>query len=113
VVAVDCQIDAGELPLETIAAVKPAESVAFLESLTGQAGKLADSAVTALALHDDPAADAALDRLTAPGADQRLREKAVFWLGTARGRSGYERLRRIVRDDADDRVREKASSPSM
>jgi len=108
VVAVDCQIDAGGLPLETIPAVKPAESVALLESLTTPGGKLAGSAVTALALHDDAAAEAALDRLTAPGTDPRLREKAVFWLGAARGRTGYERLRRIVRDDADDRVRERA-----
>src|ERR1022692_4561282 len=42
------------------------------------------------------------------GQPESLREKAIFWLGAARGRRGYGILRRIVTEDSSDRIREKA-----
>ena len=63
---------------------------------------------SAIALHAGPAADQALEKLVAPGQPESLRERATFWLGSARGHRGYEVLRRIVSEDASDRVREKA-----
>ena len=105
----DCQLDADGVPLRWIRDVGPGESVAFLASfVTADSDHVRDGAVSAIALHADAAADEALQRFAAAGQPEPLREKAVFWLGAARGRRGYEALRRIVAEDASDRVREKA-----
>ena len=105
----DCQLDADGVPLRWIRDVRPAESVAFLASfVTADSDHVRDGAVTAIALHADAAADEALERFAAAGQPESLREKAVFWLGAARGRRGYGMLRRIVTEDSSDRIREKA-----
>jgi hypothetical protein len=105
----DCQLDADKLPLRWIRDVRPAESVAFLATfVTADSGHMSDGAISAIALHADPAADEALERLAAASQPESLREKAVFWMGATRGRRGYETLRRIVAADASDRIREKA-----
>jgi HEAT repeat protein len=105
----DCQPDADGVPLRWIRDVRPAESVAFLSSFVmSDNDHVRDGAVAAIALHADTAADEALERFAAPGQPESLREKAVFWMGAARGRRGYESLRRVVTGDASDNVREKA-----
>ena len=105
----DCQLDADGVPLRWMRDVRPAESVAFLASfVTADNEHLRDGAVTAIALHADSAADDALERFAAAGQPEPLREKAVFWLGAARGRRGYDVLRRIVTEDQSDHIRDKA-----
>jgi HEAT repeat protein len=104
----DCQLDTGGLPLRWIRDVRPAESVALLSSLVTERDHVGEGAVTAIALHADTSADEALERFVGAGQPDSLREKAVFWLGAARGRRGYETLRRIVTQDASDRIRDKA-----
>jgi len=105
----DCQLDTDAVPLRWMRDVRPAESVAFLASfVTADSDQVRDGAVAAIALHADAAADEALGRFAAAGQPEPLREKAVFWLGAARGRRGYDVLRRIVSEDASDRIREKA-----
>ena len=64
----DCEIDAGNLPVHWLNDVKPAESVALLDALCDAAGALQDSAMSAIASHADPAADAALKRFLASDA---------------------------------------------
>lgn len=110
----DCTLDAGGLPFFWLTGVRPAQSVALLESFVKASdgakedARLADSAIAAIAMHRDNSADAAFDRFAAPTAPERLRRKATFWLGNAGGRHGYEVLMRVVRDDPSDRVREAA-----
>jgi len=105
----DCQLDADGVPLRWIRDVRPAESVAFLASfVTADTDHVRDGAVAAIALHADTAADDALERFAAASQPESLREKAVFWMGAARGRRGYESLRRIVTNDASDHIRDKA-----
>jgi HEAT repeat protein len=105
----DCQLDSDGLPLRWIKDVRPAESVAFLSTFaTADRDPVRDGAVAAIALHADAAADEALERFAAAGQPESLREKAVFWLGAARGRRGYDTLRRIVTEDASDHIRDKA-----
>lgn len=107
--SVDCNVDAGGLPFILLTGVKPNESVALLESLTAGADrKLPNSAISAIGMHRDPAADAALDRFTAASQPEEIRREAVFWLGNARGRHGFESLERILKNDPSDRVRERA-----
>lgn len=106
---VDCALDGGGLPLHWFTGVNPAQSVAWLETLAGNSPaerKLAERVVGAIALHRDPAADAALDRLTTPDKPEGVRRQAAFWLGNVRGRRGYESLARLVRTEPNDEVRE-------
>ena len=109
----DCELDAGGLPFFWLTDVRPAESIALLTTFATASGDsrrrhFNDSAIAAIAQHSDPAADAALERLVAPAQPEWVREKAAFWLGSVRGRPGYEVLKRLVTQDASDRVREKA-----
>jgi hypothetical protein len=111
----ECELDGGGLPFHWLTGVQPAESVGLLKGFAlqiddeGRGGhRRSEPALAALALHADPAADQVLETLVTPGQPERLRERATFWLGSARGRRGYEVLRRIVTQDASDRVREKA-----
>jgi hypothetical protein len=114
----DCNIDAGGLPFIWLTGVTPSQSIALLESqvpLSDSKGsdakaerKLANGAISAIAMHRDPAADAALDRLSAATRTEETRRQAAFWMGNARGRHGYQSLQRILRDDPSDHVREHA-----
>ncbi len=114
----DCAIDAGGLPVFMLTNVRPADSIALLETFVkvDEASRDAnresfrkfDAAVSAIAMHKDTAADAALDRFVAASQPESIRRKSLFWLGNSRGKHGYETLTRILRDDPSDKVREEA-----
>jgi hypothetical protein len=110
----DCPLDAGGREVTWLTGVRPAESIALLESLVaGQTGtdrrdRVLDGAISAIALHRDAAADASLERLLATSQPQNVRSKVPFWLGNTRGRRGLEILRRVVKEDASVDVRKKA-----
>ena len=57
--------------------------------------------------HQDPSSDGILEQFTASSQPEALRERTSFWLGIARGRRGYEVLRRMIKEDPSDRVRDK------
>lgn len=101
----ECNLTAGGRPVYWLNGVPAAESVALLSRFV-----VADdrTALSALAMHNDPAADRALEGFVAASQPAKLRERAVFWLGAARGRRGYEVLNKLVREDRDDNVRDKA-----
>jgi hypothetical protein len=116
-VSLGCALDGGGLPFHWLTGVRPPESLAYLASLVdgvvvvegGTPGKgLTGPALAAIAHHDDPDADARLESFVAPSRPERLRKQAAFWMGNARGRRGYQTLRRLVRNDADPRFREHA-----
>ena len=108
----DCPLDAGGRPVIWLEGVRPAESIAYLESLVSKVAerreRVTEAAITAIALHRDGAADAALERLVAQGQPDHVRRAVPFWLGNTRGRRGLDLLRRIVRDDPSTEVRKKA-----
>jgi HEAT repeat protein len=118
VYSADCPLDFGGLPLFWLNDVKPEQSI---ELLAGLASANSDSeeererrgpshaAVMAIALHDSPAADAALEKLIQPGLPNRLRENVAFWLGVERGKRGQELLHKYVKSDPDVRFREKGT----
>jgi hypothetical protein len=117
VYSADCALDFANLPLYWLENVKPEESVELLsgmvmtetvENTSGKKGP-AHQAVMAIALHDTPAADTALEKMIQPGQRPSLRENVAFWLGVERGKKGVELLRKYVKDDPDDRVREKGT----
>jgi hypothetical protein len=114
----DCDVDAGSMTLIWMTDVKPEESIAWLSTLatstaaasdTGQAReRVAKQAVTAIALHNVPAADRALEAFVAPVQPEWLRSDAAFWLGSSRAEPGARLLARMVQQDPSDRVRDKA-----
>jgi HEAT repeat protein len=110
----DCQLDAGGREITWLTGVKPPESVALLESLvttnpaTERRDRIVDGSISAIALHEDASATAALERLLAPSQPQQVRAKVPFWLGNTRGRRGLEILQRVIKDDASVEVKKKA-----
>ncbi|HTX38762.1 MAG TPA: HEAT repeat domain-containing protein [Bryobacteraceae bacterium] len=104
----DCEIDAGGLPVHWLTDVAPAQSVALLASLISTREITGDGALNAIAVHNDPSADAVLDRYLEPNQPETLRLRAVAWMGTYRGRHGFEAIKKIIAQDPDGRVRERA-----
>jgi HEAT repeat protein len=110
----ECALDGGGRGVIWLDSVRPADSVGYLESLvTGQAdleqsNRVTEGAISAIALHADASADAALERLVAPGQPERVRRIVPLWLGNSRGRRGFEVLRRLVKEDPSSEVRKKA-----
>ena len=106
----DCEIDAGGVPVHWLSDVKPPESVALLAGLAADSGIARNGALGAIAMHDDAAADSALDRFAAAGQPEDLRRRAMGWLGSARGRHGLETLRNLLASDASTALRVRAVS---
>ena len=106
----DCEIDAGDLPVHWLADVKPAESVALLNTFATQRERYMDSAMSAIAAHSDPAADAALQRFLASDQPESIRLRVVSWFGPSRGRRGFDVLKGLIANDPNERVRERAIS---
>ena len=108
----DCQLDAGGRPVRWLENVRPADSIALLESYVGgQAdpkSRITDGAISAIALHGDPAADASLQRLVGSNQPEAVRKKVTFWLGNSRGQRGFEMLQRVLREDPSLEVRKAA-----
>jgi HEAT repeat protein len=113
----DCELDAGGLPFVWLADVKTQESVAYLATLVRNeiAGansqdnrkhhSLDNEALTAIALHDGPDAEAALESFVAPSQPEELRKQASFWFGAARGKEGLAALQRLAKSDSSSEVR--------
>ncbi len=104
VASLDCRFDGGGLPFYWFGAVPAAESVNWLKAQL--AGHQTDTAIMAVSLHAGLAADRALDDLVAPSQPERVREKAVFWVGQSRGSHGVDVLKRLLANDSSQRVRE-------
>ncbi len=112
----DCDLDAGNLPVVWLNDVRADDSVAWLTSVvlgtpeTGErrerAGK---TAMAAIALHNAPAADRALESFVTPDRPEWLRADTAFWLGSARGEAGARLLTRMLASDPSEKVRDKVT----
>ena len=108
----ECQLDAGGLPFFVLNGVAPADSVRLLATFartTASPPRVARTAVTALALHADAAADSALEQLVAASQPMEIRKQAALWLGVARGDRGFEVLRAAVERDPSADFRKQAT----
>lgn len=112
----DCELDAGGLPFFWLTDVKPAESIALLSSIVAERaaeteryrGPSANSVVMLIALHRDPVADQVLESLLAAAQPEPIRDQALFWLATSRGKRGFDLVKRVTAQDPSQRVRERA-----
>jgi HEAT repeat protein len=109
----DCELDAGGTRVTWLTDVRPADSVALLESFVApttplRRDRVIEGSISAMALHADAAADPALERLVTPPQPDSVRRKVTFWLGNARKARGLAILKRVVNDDPSDEVRKGA-----
>jgi hypothetical protein len=112
----DCNLDSGGMPVVWLQNVTPDDSVAWLTALvlaspdTGEGrDRVGKTAMTAIALHNAPAADRALESFVAPARPDWLRSDTAFWLGSTRGEPGVRLLTRMLAQDPSDKVREKVT----
>ena len=108
----DCTLDAGGLPFVWLAGVKPAESVALLQTFVRSDDfeshddhGIGNGALTAIALHADASADRAFESFVTPDQREGLRRQAAFWMGAARGPAGFTSLQRMAKNDPSSDVR--------
>jgi len=104
----DCEIDAGNVPVHWLTDVQPAQSIALLVSLMPQRDRLGESPLGAVAQHGDPAADQALERFLGTDQPESVRLRVVSWMGSSRGRHGFDVLKKLISADPDEKVRERA-----
>jgi hypothetical protein len=107
-VSPDCEIDAGGATMHWLTDVKPAESVALLAGFVSERETGGSNAMGAIAMHDDPSADRALDRFAAAGQPLSIRQRAVSLLSSERGHHGFEVVKGLIANDTDQRVKERA-----
>jgi hypothetical protein len=106
----DCVIDGGGLALHWLDGVSAAQSVDFLKSyvtrstLRGQS----DGALTALSLHQDPSAGAALLDLAKNSADTRVRQRALFWVARRAESQALPAITEAIERDPDSEVKRQA-----
>jgi len=108
--SVDCPLDAGGRSVHWFTNVTPADSIAFLKTFVtaGQPVKVADNAVSAIAMHEG---NAALDFLIAQAKDNastKVRGNALFWLAQRAGQKAVGTISAAIEDDPDTEVKKKA-----
>jgi len=104
----DCQFDAGDVPFHWLSDVQPAQSVALLTTLVTKEWSPMSSAMGAIAVHADASADQALDHFAASDQIDSLRQRAIGYLGSARGKHGFDVLKGLIANDPDRRIRTRA-----
>jgi len=117
VVSDDCPVDAGGRQVIWLRSIPAGDSARYLGAFltlpippSDHHRRLATSAVMAIALHADRAAETMLDGLLTPAADAALRRSAADWVARAGGASGFSRLTTLVRSDTDLGVRRAAAA---
>ena len=113
VASTECTLDAGGLPFVWLTNVKPAESVALLTTFVhnersdfrDDGDRHGHQALSAIALHADDSAEAALESFVRPDSPDELRKQTAFWLGEARGKAGFLALQKMAKSDPSNEVR--------
>ena len=107
----DCQVDAGNLQMYWLGDVNPAQSVDFLKTLvTSVDGRdQSESALSAMALHRDAAASAAILDLAKNGVP-RLRQRALFWIARRAESQAAGIITQAIDNDPDAEVKKQAVS---
>src|SRR6188768_830312 len=101
IVSPDCELDAGGKAITWLDGVNAAESVKLLSTFVSRADvksdRLSDSAISAIAMHRDDTADAELEVLGGSANPEFGRKNVTLWMGNARGRRGFEAVKKIAR----------------
>jgi hypothetical protein len=104
----DCQVDAGSLPLYWLGDVNAGQSVEFLKTLLGDATREnSEGALSAIALHRDNAAAAAILDLAKSGS-ARMRQRALFWIARRAEAQAAGIITQAIDNDRDVEVKKQA-----
>ena len=102
-----CEIDAGGASVYWLNGVSTPASIELLlrwasraEADVDRHDGIGDAAIFAIAAHGDTAADRVLATLMAPDKPVATRRQAAFWAANARGRTGFELVRKALLDVA-------------
>jgi hypothetical protein len=108
-ISADCQVDAGGLQLYWLGDVSGAQSVEFLKALatTSAARDQAENALSAMALHRDAAASAAILELAKNGTP-RIRQRALFWIARRAEAQAAGIISQAIDNDPDVEVKKQA-----
>ena len=108
----DCELDAGGRPVHWLQDVRPSESLALLESLigpdTGRKDRVSNSAISAIAVHAEPAATDVLERLARSHVATSIRGEAIFWLSQKAGRKAVGIISEAIEKDPETEVKKRA-----
>ena len=106
----DCTLDAGGRTIHWIANVVPADSVVLLGTflVPASSNRLADGALTALALHREPAALERLLTTAKTGGTAHLRGQALFWLAQRAGEKAIGAISNAIANDPETDVKKRA-----
>ena len=108
----DCELDAGGRPVHWLQDVRPAESVALLESLIApdaeRKNRVSNGALGAIAMHAEPTAAAALERLARSHGSSSIRGEALFWIGNRSDANAERLILDVLERDASPDVRKRA-----
>lgn len=111
IVSPSCRVDGANQSLVWLGAVEPGDSLAALARLldAGRGEKVEDSALLAVAYHEDARADALIEsRALDTSLSMERREQAIFWAGQARGEAGFRLLDRVLTSEQDPELRKRA-----
>ena len=108
----ECELDAGGRPVLWLENVRPADSLALLETMltatTERKDRVSNGALSAIAQHAEPAAGTLLERLARKSESTSLRGESLFWM-SQRGDKNAERvITDALENDASAAVRKKA-----
>lgn len=105
----DCQVDAGGLRLFWLGDVSGAQSVDFLKTLVNdvESREKSEAALSAIALHRDPAAAIAILDLAKNGST-RVRQRALFWIARRAERQAAGIITQAIDNDPDVEVKRQA-----
>lgn len=109
-IAVDCDMDAGGMPLFWFDGVSADVSVAWLSTLvtqTGDARRLADRALSAISQHAGSAAVTALVRFAQSGTTE-VRGRALFWLADRAADQALPTINATLQKDPDTEMKKMA-----
>ena len=108
----DCELDAGGRQVHWISEVRPADSIAFLESLVGtdaeRKGRISNAALGAMSMHGDPAAQASIEGFARSHQAPGVRGEAIFWLGQLAGLKVASAITSAIDNDPDTEVKKRA-----
>jgi hypothetical protein len=108
----DCELDAGGRPVIWLENVQPADSLALLESLVApdpdRMERVSNSALSAIGNHQDPAANALLERFARRHDSTTVRGEALFWIGQRSDRNADGVILEALDKDPSSAVRKKA-----
>jgi hypothetical protein len=108
----DCELDAGGRPVIWLENVQPSDSLALLESLVApdpdRRERTSNSALSAIGNHQDPAANALLERFARRHDSTSVRGEALFWIGQRNDRNAEGVILEALDKDPSSAVRKKA-----